>query len=349
MFVSDLVSLTKPRIIVLLLVTAVGAMFLAAQGPPSWSTTLLVIVGGTLGAGGANALNHYFDRDLDERMTRTRWRPVPSGRIDARTALGFGILLNVVAFAVLANGVNLLSAVRHAPARRVVCPDYRGRGRSAYDPDWRNYRPQTHLGDLLALLTVAGIDRVVALGTSAAYGLSAVLTLGASAFYILVYTQWLKRTTTQNIVIGGAAGAFPPLIGWAAVTGDLGLSALYLFAIVFFWTPPHFWALALMIREDYEEAGVPMLPVVEGVPATTRSIMLYSLLLVTLSILFFSVDGLGWIYLAGALGLGSVFLYRAWRLLRSNALQDARGLYLYSLLYLALLFVAMIADVMVGL
>ena len=281
MFVSDLVSLTKPRIIVLLLVTAVGAMFLAAQGPPSWSTTLLVIVGGTLGAGGANALNHYFDRDLDERMTRTRWRPVPSGRIDARTALGFGILLNVVAFAVLATGVNLLSAV---------------------------------------------------------------LTLGASAFYILVYTQWLKRTTTQNIVIGGAAGAFPPLIGWAAVTGDLGLSALYLFAIVFFWTPPHFWALALMIREDYEEAGVPMLPVVEGIPATTRSIMLYSLLLVTLSILFFSVDGLGWIYLAGALGLGSVFLYRAWRLLRSNALQDARGLYLYSLLYLALLFLMIVID-----
>ncbi|MCI0770060.1 MAG: heme o synthase [Chloroflexi bacterium] len=280
-FVSDLVSLTKPRIIVLLLVTAVGAMFLAAQGPPSWSTTLLVIVGGTLGAGGANALNHYFDRDLDERMTRTRWRTVPSGRIDARTALGFGILLNVVAFAVLATGVNLLSAV---------------------------------------------------------------LTLGASAFYILVYTQWLKRTTTQNIVIGGAAGAFPPLIGWAAVTGDLGLSALYLFAIVFFWTPPHFWALALMIREDYEEAGVPMLPVVEGVPATTRSIMLYSLLLVTLSILFFSVDGLGWIYLAGALGLGSVFLYRAWRLLRSNALQDARGLYLYSLLYLALLFLMIVID-----
>ncbi|MCH8190672.1 MAG: protoheme IX farnesyltransferase [Chloroflexi bacterium] len=280
-FVSDLVSLTKPRIIVLLLVTAVGAMFLAAQGPPSWSTTLLVIVGGTLGAGGANALNHYFDRDLDERMARTRWRPVPSGRIDARTALGFGILLNVVAFAVLATGVNLLSAV---------------------------------------------------------------LTLGASAFYILVYTQWLKRTTTQNIVIGGAAGAFPPLIGWAAVTGDLGLSALYLFAIVFFWTPPHFWALALMIREDYEEAGVPMLPVVEGVPATTRSIMLYSLLLVTLSILFFSVDGLGWIYLAGALGLGSVFLYRAWRLLRSNALQDARGLYLYSLLYLALLFLMIVID-----
>ena len=280
-FVSDLVALTKPRIIVLLLVTAVGAMFLAAQGPPSWSTTLLVIVGGTLGAGGANALNHYFDRDLDERMTRTRWRPVPSGRIDARTALGFGILLNVVAFAVLATGVNLLSAA---------------------------------------------------------------LTLGASAFYILVYTQWLKRTTTQNIVIGGAAGAFPPLIGWAAVTGDLGLSALYLFAIVFFWTPPHFWALALMIREDYEEAGVPMLPVVEGVPATTRSIMLYSLLLVTLSILFFSVDGLGWIYLAGALGLGSVFLYRAWRLLRSNALQDSLGLYLYSLLYLALLFLMIVID-----
>ncbi len=281
MFVSDLVALTKPRIIVLLLVTAVGAMFLAAQGPPSWSTALLVIVGGSLGAGGANALNHYFDRDLDERMARTRWRPVPSGRIDARTALAFGILLNVCAFAVLATGVNLLSAA---------------------------------------------------------------LTLGASAFYILVYTQWLKRTTTQNIVIGGAAGAFPPLIGWAAVTGDLGLSALYLFAIVFFWTPPHFWALALMIREDYEEAGVPMLPVVEGVPATTRSIMLYSLLLVTLTILFFSVDGLGWTYLAGALGLGSVFLYRAWRLLRSNALQDARGLYLYSLLYLALLFLMIVID-----
>ncbi len=279
--VVDLVALTKPPIILLLLTTAIGAMFLAAQGPPPWSTALLVVLGGSLGAGGANALNHYLDRDIDGRMARTRWRPLPDHRIEARTALIFGVVLNVIAFAVLAGGVNLLSAA---------------------------------------------------------------LTMGATAFYILVYTPWLKRSTTQNIVIGGAAGAFPPLIGWAAITGGLALPALYLFAIVFFWTPPHFWALALMMQRDYAEADVPMLPVVHGVAATTSSIMLHSVILVTLSILFFTVEGLGWIYVAAALGLGGVFLYRAWRLLRSGAIRDARSLYLYSLLYLALLFMAIVID-----
>ncbi len=278
---GDYVALTKPRIILLLVITALGAMFLAAQGAPPAKETLLVIIGGVLAAGGANALNHYLDRDIDERMSRTRWRPLPSHRVEPRSALVFGIALNVAAFAILASGVNVLSAG---------------------------------------------------------------LAVSATVFYILVYTQWLKRTTTQNIVIGGAAGAIPPLVGWAAVTGELSLSAWYLFAIIFFWTPPHFWALALMIREDYAEARVPMLPVVRGVAETVHSILLHSLILVPLSILFYTVDALGAMYLIAASVLGAVFLYRAAKLFRSQSNQDARSLYLYSLLYLALLFLFIALD-----
>jgi len=278
---ADYLALTKPPIILLLVVTALGAMFLAAQGPPPGKAALLVVIGGSLAAGGANALNHYLDRDIDERMARTRWRPLPGGRVEPRSALVFGIALNGAAFAILASGVNVLSAA---------------------------------------------------------------LAISATAFYIFVYTQWLKRTTTQNIVIGGAAGAIPPLVGWAAVTGELGLAAFYLFAIVFFWTPPHFWALALLIRNDYAQAAVPMLPVVRGVAETTRSIALHAAILVTLSVLFYTVEGVGAIYLGGALGLGLPFLFFAWRLLRSGSTRDARRLYLYSLLYLALLFLFVALD-----
>ena len=278
----DYVALTKPKIIALLLVTALGGMCLAARGVPATTTVLMVLAGGGLAAGGANALNHYLDRDIDERMSRTRRRPLPGGRIDPRQALLFGLLLNAVAFSLLASWVNLLSAT---------------------------------------------------------------LTLGATVFYVLVYTSWLKRSTAQNIVIGGAAGAVPPVVGWAAVTGGLELPALYLFAIVFFWTPPHFWALALLMRDDYARAGVPMMPVVLGVEQTVRSIMLHSLTLVALTLLLFTVDGLGWPYLYGAMALGLGFLYLAWRLLTmSGARPQALRLYLYSLVYLTGLFALIIVD-----
>ncbi|MBI3743987.1 MAG: protoheme IX farnesyltransferase [Chloroflexi bacterium] len=275
------VALTKPRIIVLLLITALGAMFIAAKGAPPLQATLLVMIGGTLAAGGANALNHYLDRDIDQMMSRTRKRPLPSQKIEPRNALVFGIALNVLAFTILATWVNVLSAS---------------------------------------------------------------LAVSATAFYIFIYTSWLKRTSTQNIVIGGAAGAFPPLVGWAAVTGDLNLAALYLFAIIFFWTPPHFWALALMLEKDYREAGIPMLPVVRGVRETTQAIMLHSLTLIAITVLFYTVDGVGYIYLSGAVALGAVFLWKAAKLLRTQSIKDARSLYLYSLLYLALLFGFMVAD-----
>ena len=277
----DYVALTKPKIILLLVLTATGAMFLAAEGSPPLSTVLLVLFGGGLAAGGANALNQYWDRDIDERMVRTSTRPLPDQRIDPRHALYFGAALNVIAFMVLSSWVNLLAAS---------------------------------------------------------------LTLAATIFYVAVYTNWLKRSTTQNIVIGGAAGAIPPLVGWAAITGDLSLAALYMFAIVFFWTPPHFWALAVLLRNDYARAGVPMLPVVHGVEETARQILLHSLTLVALSALFFTVDGLEWIYFGGALGLGAVFLALALRFRKELTVKSARVLYLYSLLYLALLFGFIIID-----
>ena len=221
--INDYVALTKPPIVVLLVITAVGGMFLAAEGVPPLNVMALVILGGTLAAGGANAINHYLDRDVDAIMLRTRDRPVPGRRIVPQRALGFGILLNVFAFLLLAVWVNLLSAF---------------------------------------------------------------LTLSATLFYIFVYTSWLKRTTSHNIVIGGAAGAIPPLVGWAAITGGLGLPAVYLFSIIFFWTPPHFWALSLLIQGDYQRAGIPMLPVVSSREHTVLNILLYSLLLVALTIMF---------------------------------------------------------------
>ena len=279
--VRDYITLTKPRIILLLLVTALGGMFLANEGPPPLSLALLVMAGGALGAGGAQAINHSLDRDIDRLMRRTMHRPVAGARVRPRDAMAFGILLNAAAFVVLAGWVNLLSAL---------------------------------------------------------------LTLSATLFYVLVYTSWLKRSTTQNIVIGGAAGAVPPMVGWAAVTGGLALPPLYLFAIIFFWTPPHFWALSLLLKNDYARAGVPMLPVVKGELATAKEIMLYTLVLVALTILFFTIDSVGLVYISGAVILGTLFLIMAWRLLRTGGTQGIRPLYLYSLLYLAGIFALVMVD-----
>ena len=278
---ADYLTLTKPPIISLLLVTAVGGMFLAAQGVPSITTLLLVCAGGALGAGGANAINHYLDQDIDALMSRTWQRPVAGNRIPPALALAFGIGLNVASFLVLAGGVNMLAAV---------------------------------------------------------------LTLGATLFYVLVYTVWLKRTTPQNIVIGGAAGSIPPVVGWVAITGSFDLSALYLFTIIFFWTPPHFWALSLLIQKDYERAGVPMLPVVAGKERTVQSIFGYTLVLVALTLVFTASSTLGPVYLGMAAVLGAVLVGMAWQLRREQTARRARHLYLYSLLYLAVLFVAIMVD-----
>ena len=278
---NDYLTLTKPPIIVLLVITAIGGMFLAAEGIPSLKTLALVSIGGALGAGGANAINHFLDQDIDSIMSRTVRRPVASQRIPPISALVFGLGLNVGAFFVLTYWVNLLAAC---------------------------------------------------------------LTLSATLFYVLVYTGWLKRNTPQNIVIGGAAGSIPPMVGWAAVTGSLELPALYMFAIIFFWTPPHFWALALMIQDDYQEAGVPMLPVVAGEERTTQNIFIYSLALVALTLLFHASDAVGLVYLFSAAVLGITFIALAWKLKVDYSIRRAKFLYLYSLLYLALLFSVMLAD-----
>ena len=275
------IALTKPRIISLLVFTALGGMFLGTGGFPDPVLVALVLGGGALAAGGANALNHYLDRDIDGLMGRTSGRPIVSGNILPHHAMWFGIALNVVAFIILGAFVNILSAL---------------------------------------------------------------LTLSATLFYVFVYTKALKRSTPQNIVIGGAAGAIPPMVGWVAVTGELGLPALYMFAIVFFWTPPHFWALSLLIKDDYSRAGVPMLPVVVGVKDTKTHIFLYTVLLLALTTMFFTTSAVGWIYLGGSLALGLGFIYYAWRLMRRDGIEGAKSAYLYSLAYLALLFLVIMVD-----
>ena len=275
-------ALTKPRIIELLLVTTVPTMVLAQGGVPHWWLMTAVVLGGTLAAGGANAINMYVDRDIDDLMRRTRHRPLPMHSVTPTRALVFGIGLSVAAFAFLALTVNLLSAV---------------------------------------------------------------LALSATAFYVFVYTMWLKRSTPQNIVIGGAAGCVPVLVAWAAVTGEVGLPALVLFAIVFYWTPPHFWALALRYRGDYAAANVPMLPVVRGEAETARQIVLYTVALIAVSLLLLPAAGMGWIYLVAAVGLGASFLLQALRL-RADAGNGraAISLFRYSISYLTLLFAAIAAD-----
>jgi protoheme IX farnesyltransferase len=279
--ITAYLHLTKPRIIVLLLITTVPAMMLAAGGWPGSGLVAATLLGGSLAAGGANAINCYVDRDIDARMTRTARRPVPSGRISPAHALEFGCGLGIVAFAWLWATVNLLSAA---------------------------------------------------------------LAMAALLFYVFVYTLGLKRTTPQNIVIGGAAGAVPVLVGWTAVTGSLGLAPLVMFAIIFFWTPPHFWALAVRLRSDYARAGVPMLPVVAGARETQRQILAYSFVLVGVTLALYPAGRMGAVYLGSALVLGAWFIRLAVALWRTGSQRAARALFRYSISYLALLFAAVAAD-----
>ncbi|HEY6837006.1 MAG TPA: heme o synthase [Gaiellaceae bacterium] len=283
--VRDYVTLTKPRIMTLLLLTGAAGMFVGAQGWPGAETFVVGMVGLALACGGASALNHVLDRDIDRLMPRTGERPVAGERVPPARALEFGLALMAFSFVLLASLVNVLTA-------------------------------------LLAL--VGGL------------------------FYVLVYTRWLKRSTPQNIVIGGAAGAVPPLVGWAAATGNLTVPALFLFLIVFFWTPPHFWALALLIKRDYEAARIPMLPVVRGDRETARQIVWYSVVLVAVTLLPFAWQTVGVVYLAAALLLGAVFLRLAWRLRQETTPARARALFKFSLVYLALLFVLMALDPIIG-
>jgi protoheme IX farnesyltransferase len=281
----DYVTLTKPRIMVLLLVTGAGGMVVGAEGLPPLGLALAALGGLALACGGASALNHVLDRDVDVHMRRTSRRPVAAGRVAPARALEFGLALSAFSFVVLTSFVNVLAA----------------------------------------LLALAG-----------------------NLFYVLVYTRWLKRSTPQNIVIGGAAGAVPPLVGWAAATGELAVPALFLFLIVFFWTPPHFWALALLIKRDYEQAGIPMLPVVKGERRTAREIVGYSLVLVAVTLLPVASRTLGLVYLGTALVLGLVFVALAAALARRTTPARSRRLFAYSLAYLALLFVAMGLDPVVA-
>lgn len=277
---TDYIALTKPKVQSLLLFTTVTTMYIA--GDPSITTVLLTCIGGYLSAGGAGAVNHWFDRDLDAQMERTAGRPIPAGRISPRAALLFGVVLAVAAVIELSLLVNPLAAT-----------------------------------------------------------LSAIGFLG----YVFVYTVWLKRRTPQNIVIGGGAGAMPPLVGWAATTGRLAPTALYLFAIVFYWTPPHFWALSLLMKDEYARVKVPMLPVVRGERETRRQILLYTLLLAAVTVLPYASGMFGSFYLAAATALAGTFITLAVTLLRRADRRAALALYLFSLAYLALLFAAMVIDV----
>ena len=281
---ADYFEMTKPKVQSLLLFTTVATMYIA--GDPSLGLVALTCLGGALSAGGAGAINHALDRDIDVLMKRTARRPVASGRVSPRAAIVYGVLLGCASFALLALTV---------------------------DP------------------------------------LAAVLAMSGLLWYVLVYTLWLKRSTPQNIVIGGAAGAVPPLVAWAATTGGLDGSALYLFAIVFYWTPPHFWALSLLMRDDYAKAGIPMLPVVRGEAETRRQILLYTILLLAVSLLPFAGRLFDWLYLAAALLLGGAFVGMALILHRRGDRPGGRRIalrvYLFSLAYLALLFGAMVLDV----
>ena len=278
----DYVTLTKPRIMSLLLITGFCGMIAGAQGWPGTGRAVAAMAGLALACGGASALNHVLDRDIDPLMgERTRKRPVASGRVAPSRALEFGLALSAFSFVLLASTVNVLTAA---------------------------------------------------------------LALFGNAFYVVVYTRWLKRTTPQNIVIGGAAGAVPPLVGWAAATGNLSLAALLLFAIVFVWTPPHFWALSLLIKDNYAAAKVPMLPVVRGERETARQIVLYSLALVAVTLVPWFTGSAGPVYVVSALALGAVFVWLAERLRRETTKRGAMLLFHYSLLYLALLFAALAVD-----
>jgi protoheme IX farnesyltransferase len=281
---GDYVALTKPRIIELLLVTTVPTMIVAERGLPSLWLVAATVLGGTLAAGGANAMNMVVDRDIDRVMLRTRNRPLASGRLTPRAALTFAIGIEVAAFAFL----------------------------------WTTVNP-----------------------------LSAVLAVAACLFYVFVYTLWLKRSSASNIVIGGAAGAVPVLVGWTAVTNSLDWPPVVLFAVIFYWTPPHFWALAIRYRDDYARAHVPMLPVVASLRTTALRILRYTLLLWALTLVFAPVAGMGDIYIAAALALGAVFTWLSVRLLRDRSSQAAMRVFTWSITYITLLFTAIALDQLV--
>jgi len=279
---GDFLALTKPRVMSLLLVSAIAGAFLGAQSMPSFKIIVAVLIGGALASGGAASLNMAYESELDQKMGRTKNRPVAEGRISFNTAILFGIALNVGSFVILALMTNILAAA----------------------------------------LAIVG-----------------------TVLYFGLYTVILKRTTTQNIVIGGAAGAVPPLVGYAASAGTIDLSAWYLFVIIFFWTPPHFWALAIMIKDDYARANIPMLPVVMGVKHTTKQILLYTAVLSVLTILFgFVSQPLGWIYTVGSGSLNCILIWYAYRLMKGPDRPLATKLYKYSLLYLALFFLLIMID-----
>ncbi len=278
---SDYVSLTKPRVISLLLFTTFFAMLAAEGGWPPIGVMVYTTVGGYLAAGGANAINQWFDRDIDAEMKRTAERPIPAGRMGAAHALTFAITISVASALILGFGVNWVAAG-------------------------------------LAMLGLV--------------------------LYVAIYTMWLKRTTVQNIVIGGAAGAVPPMVGWAAITGTVDVMSLILFAIVFYWTPPHFWALAMMIKRDYAKVGVPMLPVVRGDTETAKQVLWWTLVMVGVSLLPVVADAAGAVYLVSALVFGGVFIWMAIDLVRTESQRSAKITFHYSMIYLALLFVALAVD-----
>lgn len=283
--VSDYAITMKPGVLVLLLLTTLAAMLVAVAGLPPLRILVWTLVGGTLSAGGAGAINHYFDRDIDAIMSRTRTRPLPDGRIPPIEVAIFGVVLTVLSAMVLTTFVNLLAAA---------------------------------------------------------------LALAGNLFYVFVYTIWLKRRTPQNIVIGGAAGSMPPMVGWAAATGTLALSPLLMFGLVFLWTPPHFWALALYKRTDYSAAGVPMLPAARGEETTRFQILIYTILMVVISLLLYVAGDMGLVYLAVAATLGLVFIARSLDLYRHPRDEASRGLFLFSMQYLGLIFVAMVVDRLIG-
>ncbi len=278
---ASYLNLMKPHVTVMLLGVTLAAMAVAAGGMPRLGVTLATLVGGALAAGCANAINCYWDRDIDQIMTRTRTRTLPSGRMPEAQALVFGLGLGILSLSVFIAFVNVLSAL---------------------------------------------------------------LALSAIVFYVVIYTMWLKRTTPQNIVIGGAAGAVPVLIGWAAVTNSLSLTAVWMFLIIFLWTPPHFWALSLVLKKDYARAGIPMLPVVRGETETYKQIVLYTVLLLLASLGLVVTHAMGFIYLASALLLSGSLLGLAIWLAATRTLKNARTVFWFSNYYLALIFAAMVVD-----
>ena len=281
-YIKDYTTLTKPKVNLLLVITALSAIFLASDSLPSISVLFAVIVGGTLASGGAGAINHSIDKDIDNTMKRTSKRPVAGERISKSNALLFGIVLNVASFIILTYLTNILAA----------------------------------------LMAISG-----------------------TLFYVIIYSIWLKKKTYHNIVIGGAAGCFPPLVGWSAVTGDLSLSAWYLFAIIFFWTPPHFWALAMLMKDDYSKANIPMLPSVVGIEATFKPMTLHTVTLILLTLVMTFVNSkLSYIYFFSCLTIGTYYLFLTYRLYKDYDRQNNLKIYKFSLLYMMLFSVIVIAD-----